>query len=201
MKPSLSEIEQDAFVEIINIGLSKAADALSLMIKERVLIRCIEVMGPIEVFNEMGNDRIKLVTDLRGDVEGSCYFIVTESEAQYLTSKTFGADNASKKFELTELNEGFLLELDNIISAAVITQLSDLLGVNIFGDVPRIESGISQQGIDRMLREFTPLFFKTQFRTEQTTFNPGFYWFLKPNVITEMKNLIDNIAHSKKIKP
>lgn len=200
MNSSLTEIEQDAFVEIINIGLSKAADALSIMIKEQVLIRCIDVMSPTEVFDQLGNDRIKLATNLRGDVEGSCYFIVTESEAQYLTSKTFGTDNESEKFELTELNEGFLLELDNIISAAVITQLSDILGVNIFGDVPRIETGISQQEIDRMLREFTPLFFKTQFRTEQTTFNPGFYWFLKPNVITELKNLIDNGAFSNKSK-
>jgi len=194
---SLNDLEQDGFVEIINIGLSKAADALSMIIKERVLIKCIEVMSPLEVFNEMGNDSIKLVTDLKGDVEGSCYFVISESEADYLTRKTVSANSEPGKFELNELNKGFLLELDNIISAAVITQLADIMKLNVFGDVPRIEPGISQEEMDQMLVKFSPLFFKTQFRTEEATFNPGFYWFLKPSVIADLKGVINNNINSK----
>jgi chemotaxis protein CheY-P-specific phosphatase CheC len=200
MNSTLTEIEQDAFVEIIHIGLSKAADALSLMTKERVLIRCVDMIDPQEVFNEKGSDLIMLVTDLKGDVEGSGYFIVNEEEAKYLTDKIFGLNMDAKKFELSEVHKGLLLELDNIISAAVITQLSDLLGINVYGDVPRIDSGMSKGRVDQLLQEFVPLFFKTKFRIEQTTFNPGFYWFLKPNVIFKLQKLINNIPHSKGIK-
>jgi len=41
--------------------------------------------------------------------------------------------------EEDSLKEAFLLELDNIISASVISALSDALKIEIYGDVPQVK--------------------------------------------------------------
>lgn len=190
MNSTLSTIEQDAFMEVVNIGLSKAADALAVMLNEKVLIKCVEMIRPVQVLEGIDEDHLNIVTNIRGDINGTCCFVFTKNDALYLTSKIIPNGNTNNHFVMNKTNKEFLLELDNIISASVTTQLADLLHINIYGDVPMMEPWNTYKNMDLLLEKYHPLFFKTRFRTEDTTFTPGFYWFLEPIIIENIKNLL-----------
>ena len=186
----LNKIDTDIVKEIINIGLAKAADALAMIINEKVLIKCVQLKSPEEVFSGIDNEHINISTEINGDISGICYFIISKHDAAFLVSKALPGSSPDEPFVIDEMSEGFLLELDNIISAAVTTQLANLLQMNIYGDVPKLNNWDSLENFDELHEKYNPLFFKTEFRMQSVTFNPGFYWFLEPEIMTKLREVI-----------
>jgi len=186
----LNNLETDVIKEIVNIGLAKAADALAMIINEKVLIKCVELKSPGDVFTEIDKDQIYLSTDINGDIRGVCYFIISKHDAAFLVDKALPNSTSDEPFVINEMNEGFLLELDNIISAAVTTQLANLLQMNIFGDVPKLSKWETLTNMDHLYDKFNPLFLKTEFQMESVTFNPRFYWFLEPKIMTKIREIV-----------
>ncbi|MBS1509025.1 MAG: hypothetical protein JSS79_20475 [Bacteroidetes bacterium] len=76
---------------------------------------------------------ILLTTELFGDWSGKSYLFLSERELDLLTQRIPESRNQS-----VSLKEEFVKEVDNIISAAVITKLSNELGVKMYGDVPNL---------------------------------------------------------------
>ena len=89
MKTSLSQVELDITKEIISISLSKAADALSFFIKEKVLIQIqdvkvnVENLAPISKKNNVAKSYL-LTTNILGDVRGKAYLVLNETEVEKL---------------------------------------------------------------------------------------------------------------------
>lgn len=187
----LNNLDTDAIKEIVNIGLAKAADALAMIINEKVLIKCVELKSPGDVFSGIDNDQIYLSTEINGDIKGVCYFIISKHDAAFLVGKALPNSASDEPFVIDEMNEGFLLELDNIISAAVTTQLANLLQMNIFGDVPKLNKWDTLNSRDPLYDKFKPLFLKTEFQIQSVTFSPGFYWFLEPKIMTKIREIVD----------
>jgi len=75
-----------------------------------------------------------MTTNVVGELAGRSFLVLNEEEAQEVFLSTM---------PLSKLDDGIkkelLREIDNILSAAVITQLSNYLGIKIYGDVPKIE--------------------------------------------------------------
>ncbi|MBY0426214.1 MAG: hypothetical protein K2Q22_11300, partial [Cytophagales bacterium] len=92
--------------------------------------------------------------------------------------KTLGASASNQA-----LNEAFLLEIDNIISASVITELSNALNLRIYGDVPKLFKVNSKELIDFMsskIEKHDPssmIFGNTTFQFDkQDSVHPQFIW-------------------------
>ncbi|SKC54327.1 hypothetical protein [Ohtaekwangia koreensis] len=72
-----------------------------------------------------------LTTDIVGDVYGKSYLLLDASEFDALSSGVY-----AKEETMMDIKEEFIKELDNILSASVITKLSNELNLNIYGNIP-----------------------------------------------------------------
>jgi hypothetical protein len=74
--------------------------------------------------------RVLLTTDIFGDLSGKSYLFLSSSDYTLLTHSI-----PNSAFSVN-LREEFLKELDNILSAAVITKISNELNKRMFGNIP-----------------------------------------------------------------
>ncbi len=125
--------------EILQKGYRRAAASFSTMIGSAVRIenKRVDVVSDKKVIGQAINDRdnlILIVTSIIGALKGESYFMLTGNEEQVICEmckKAFGGGTSIK-------NELVLKEIDNIISAAVITEFSNALSLRIYGDVPNL---------------------------------------------------------------
>lgn len=75
-----------------------------------------------------------LSTKLFGDAKGESILILNERERSLISAQNLTISGTSISIGETS----FLLELDNIVSASVITEVSDELDLNIYGGVPSL---------------------------------------------------------------
>ena len=77
-----------------------------------------------------------LITDIIGEVKGKSYLIFNEKDAKAIPELL--VQKMKSLQENPEFAEIILKEVDNMVSAAVITELSNHLDLKIYGDVPQI---------------------------------------------------------------
>ena len=130
-------------------GFSNAARALSQIIQENVYCNSFhharnssETDRLIDTaFIKPGNSQVLVTTEVFGEVSGKSYLLLDEQEFEILTNGITSGNSSH-----TEIKIEFIKELDNILSAAVITKLSNHLGLKMYGNIPRwvgrLESGI-----------------------------------------------------------
>lgn len=138
---SITLNEKKLISEIINRGYIHAANSFSTMIGQKVSIETTEIELCITYdYLKDNSDHIKnltvLQTDIIGQLQGSSYLIFNEDEKVAVSNMSAAAYGSNAKLE----DAIILLEIDNILSAAVITELSNSLKLKIYGDVPKIFS-------------------------------------------------------------
>ena len=93
---------------------------------------------------------------------------------------------------MEEMSDGIMLEVDNIISASVITQFSNLLKVKIHGGVPDLKKVSFEEMEDYISSEVNNelylISFKTSFESSKANFNPEFVWLFDNTFIDCIKN-------------
>ncbi len=90
--------------------------------------------------------RILITTEVFGDVTGKSYLYLSEKDYELLTR--------SIPDRVSNLKEEFAKEVDNILSAAVITKLSNQLNKKMFGDVPVLVGKITSRLEDTIYDDF-----------------------------------------------
>ena len=127
-----------------------------------------------------------LVTQIIGDISGKSFLIFSSDESKEI----FQALKLSISNDA--LKEAFLLEIDNIISASVIAELSNALHLEIYGDVPRLVKIHSVELLDFMRREMSSddpmstIFCNATFQFDsKESVHPQFIWKLS-NKVFEM---------------
>lgn len=120
---------------MMNRGFDRSAMALSAMVK--CPVNCIDskVMASLSDLSlgRKAEAAIVLTTEIIGDLSGKSYLVLTEADRE----KICHAVSPNSKLN-DQLQEALLLEIDNIVSAMVISQIADELEVEGFGDVPQI---------------------------------------------------------------
>lgn len=127
--------------EAFESGFSNATASLSKLIGQKIYFNnfhygtCQLESGYLtnENYENTKGPSILLTTEIFGDWSGKSYLFLSEKELNILTTGIPESKNQS-----ISLKEEFVKEVDNIISAAVITKLSDELGIKMFGDVPNL---------------------------------------------------------------
>ncbi len=72
-----------------------------------------------------------VATDVIGEVCAKSYLLLNSREFDQLSQRVYGTEEA-----LMDFKEEFIKELDNILSASVITKLSNALRLNMYGNIP-----------------------------------------------------------------
>lgn len=195
MAIELSKVELDITKELVNIGLAKAADSLSFFVKSKVMLKGLNLfvkqLSEIDqLSNKKGEQIHMLSTQLKGETEGVCFLILDNTDVKKLMSEAIPTTDLNSEQGI-EMKKAFLLELDNIISAAVVTQFSNILGKKMHGHVPRYEA-IEESKLDNRLRSLIELdshllYFKVNFVTNNNELNPEFIWALDQSFIHGVK--------------
>ena len=131
-----NKILKDAFES----GYSNAARSFSQMMKDKIYFNNFHISSckldaidlPDQVYIKRQNEaKILLTTEIFGDLTGRSYFLLTEREFDLLTSSIPESADPTLNFK-----QEFIKEVDNILTASVITKLANELNQKMYGDVP-----------------------------------------------------------------
>lgn len=197
MKPTITE--REVGMELLNIGLASSADAFSSTIGEKVLINKLK-------FNYRSNSKhfrfpklegkesLVLKSDIKGDIPGISFLVFDALSVDSLGRRALPPSMRDlPDEEIPGMREEMLVELDNILTASVVSQLANYFKTSMYGAVPRkqmmgpveVESLLKREG-----RKFRPnVMVSTQFYTATMPVGPSFIWLFQYEFIDAIKKL------------
>ncbi|MBU6121562.1 chemotaxis protein CheC [Hymenobacter siberiensis] len=173
----MTDLERDIIREILNIGLARAADSFAVIAQERVLLEVpnIDLLMSDDILHRVRDYQTRHVpiqSDIRGDFNGTTLMFFSGQHVQRL-SRVCLRMQTSETLELNELQESLLLEISNIITGALVTQLANILKANIYGAPPVAPKGDIAENLQSLLpdQQLQPLIFSviTQFSDRDNT--------------------------------
>ena len=179
---------ENFLIHVMNAGFEKAATSFSKLINlpvkitntQSILIRHDDNFSCI---SEEQGDLHVLVTHIIGDIVGKSFLFFSQEESQEI----FKALNSSISNQ--SLKEAFLMEIDNIISASVISEISNTFNLEIYGDVPhlnKIHSCDLQEFLAKEISKEDPssmIFSNTTFLFDRKErIHPQFVWKLSSKI-------------------
>ncbi|MBC7920400.1 MAG: hypothetical protein H7Z75_04850 [Ferruginibacter sp.] len=133
--------ESEATRQLINLGYVHAAQSFSAVARQPIAIETthLSISRAVGFLDEHAfqPDRLRvLTTRLIGELPGKSLLVFSESDCQEVYRLCLANHFSSEKSG--ELEEAILLEIDNILAAAVIAQFANALGVKMYGGVPQL---------------------------------------------------------------
>ncbi|GAB3578530.1 hypothetical protein GCM10027345_17610 [Hymenobacter daeguensis] len=177
MDLSMTDLERDIIREILNIGLARAADSFAVIAQERVLLEVpnIDLLVSDDILRkvrEYQSRHVPIQSDIRGDFNGTTLMFFSGQHVQRL-SRVCLRMQTPETLEVNELQESLLLEISNIITGALVTQLANILKANIYGAPPIAPRGDIAENMQNLLpaQQLQPLIFSviTQFSDRDNT--------------------------------
>ena len=196
---NLTSQEIDVAKTIISAGLVKSAESLSFFMNETITLKDFDAEKhlnnpPLELNKKDESNIHLLTTKVIGEMKGICCLIFSEQEADHLRKAALPQEILDSPEMMEEMSDGIMLEVDNIISASVITQFSNLLKVKIHGGVPNLKKVTSKEMEEfisgEVDQELYLISFKTSFESSKANFNPEFVWLFDNTFIDSIKNYI-----------
>lgn len=182
--------------EIITAGLNRAAESLSFFMKEVISFND---LGYYENWHDAAwklapkdDPNIHLlVTEVVGELKGVCCLVFSEKEANQLRSTALPPEISDNPEMMLEMGDAIMLEVDNIISASVITEFSNILKHKIHGGVPRLNK-LNYEALNLFVNNeknkgLYSINFKTQFVTKNGNFTPEFLWLFDQHFVESIK--------------
>jgi len=191
----LTKQEFNLAKDIIDQGLNKAAESLSFFMKESITLKDIDFnISDDQNFpytQSLPEDLHVLTTELRGDLKGKCFLVFTNTEKDELCRVALPSEIFNNSDKLKTMQEPLLLEVDNIISASVITKIANSLNIKIYGDVPGLSIMGSEVFREYFIQQTKPdkliMGLKTEFISSKSHFHPEFLWILEPEFLNCVK--------------
>ncbi|WP_425391451.1 hypothetical protein [Ekhidna sp.] len=198
MIADLNDSEMKVATKLIFDGLSMAKSSMEMILQSPVSIEKIDyVNAELETDRFGGADKdVHLIkTELMGELKGTSHLIFSEKEV----AKMYEACLPEKVVkdtsnESTIMKLGFLTEIDNMVSAAVITEFSNFLGVEIYGNVPSLKILKASELNDFIVKdsnEFESIIhFKAVFKGKELDICPDFIWVFHNKFVDKIKDLV-----------
>jgi chemotaxis protein CheY-P-specific phosphatase CheC len=205
----LNPKELNAARSIINIGLSRAATSLSFFMKEEIRINGLDLRfnkfeNQSDFTCKFGNNIHFLVTEVIGELKGTCCLIFSEEEADHLRTAALPQDIRENVQMMAEMSDAIMLEVDNIISASVITEFSNLLGHKIYGGVPNLKkftvNEMEEFVKQNYEKEMYIINFKSHFVSSKLDFKPDFVWLFDDSFLNSVKEFSASQSNLKKLE-
>lgn len=182
---NITQTELSSARKIVNKGLLKAAESLSFFMKEKISLDELDYSfnkepNPADFTTKKGDNIHLLITEVVGELKGVCCLIFSNEEADKLRYTALSPEITGNPAIMEEMSDGILLEVDNIISASVITQFSNILKHKIHGGVPHLKKlnndQINQYIKGKLEDDMFIVSFNTHFVSENLDFSPQFLW-------------------------
>ena len=143
MELQVSELEKDIIKEILNIGLARAADSFAVIAKDIVLLKVPDLLltDPKDVINQVVKyeaTHVIIQSDIKGDFNGSTLMLFNGDQIERLSQVCLRMEYKFDGSPISDMQESLLLEISNIITGALVTQLANILKANIYGSPPKV---------------------------------------------------------------
>jgi chemotaxis protein CheC len=137
-----ADLERDALTEVFNVGLSRAAKQLSLLLEDSIDIDIpdVRIVGRDDVAEALGIKAIDTVTGvtqrLSGYIHGAALLVFPSEEARTLVKTLIGSVPTLDSEDLRKFEHEAVSEIGNIIISSSVATISDLLSGEIELSVP-----------------------------------------------------------------
>lgn len=144
----LSDIQHDALVEIFNLGVGRAAAAMSRIVNEEVTMSVPEILlrTRAEVSRTLGSDegrRVCAVTqEFRGAFNTEAFLMFPEEKSLEIVRLMVGQSMSLEA--LSEMEQEAMSEIGNIILNACMGTLADVAGAEMHGSLPTYHVGTGE---------------------------------------------------------
>ena len=143
---TLNELELDALAELFNLGVGQAADALSQLAGEAVLLSIprVQLLPKAEVVRQLGADGDRRISAVRQGFHGE---IVTDAVLMFPAEHSLQlvqimVGEVLPLEQLGEMEQEALAEIGNILLNSVVASVGDALGIAFDGSLPEVELGV-----------------------------------------------------------
>ena len=204
----LNENESTLARKILHRGFKEVAQTVSEIVQQEVKIdnidiRLIEGHEPRPYRLMKKGDVHLLTTEIIGDLSGKSFLCFQESEVQTLVKVCL--PTLRQGTATPSLTEAMLLELDNMLSANVVTHISNYLNVQIYGDVPKhtiveaeeVERLIEKDPIQHPEENLEPWFLLANLEfsfVDGEVFRPSFVWKFTNRFLQAIKEHVNETA-------
>ena len=185
--------------KIIFIGMRKATDSMTFFTREKLVIKNLKItVKDVSVMNNFSNNISKepitiLTTELIGQLSGYSYLLFSDNDISKLMELCIPEQHKSMSEKSMQMLDSLLLEIDNIVSASVITQFSNILKVKIHGGVPSLKRLNAGELITYLSENHRSVPFllsiECDFSNNNMSLNPEFIWILYSEFIKAVKNV------------
>ena len=198
MIADLNESELKVATKLIFDGLSMAKASMEQILQSPITIEGIDYVNAELDLNRFGGatKEVHLIkTELMGELKGTSHLIFSEEEVAKLY-KACLPDNIAKddSNESMIMKLGFLTEIDNMVSAAVITEFSNSLGMEIYGNVPSLKvlkaSDLNEFIVSESNEFESIIHFKAVFHGKELDICPDFIWVFHNKFVSKIKDLV-----------
>lgn len=138
----LSDFELDALVEVANIGMSRAATQLSLLLNDEILVSIptARVVESDNFFSALGldhqDDAVCAGQPLSGGLVGYSLLLLPLDQSRTLISSLIGNKPLLDGADMRIFEDEAMTEIANIIISSAITVMADLLKIEIHLGAP-----------------------------------------------------------------
>ena len=170
---------------VLRKSLQKSAESLGMMIKKEVAFEKFEILDSCQGLDKLDDSQeILVTTEIIGDVNGKSYLMLSEEKGNIIYKNVFGSKNPAISMEVV------MKEVDNIVSAAVISVLADNFQVEIFGDVPYFFNTEANKTLELITddcinyeNEEDKFFVKSTLVSNEVNLHMDFYWILSGEIM------------------
>ncbi len=141
----LSELQHDAIIELLNIGMGKAAASLSLMVNEEVKLSIprLELLTRQQAANHLNTQPQQRIVAIKQYFHGSFWgeaLLLFKLENSLELVRILIKDKLPSDL-ITELEADALMEVGNIILSACLSSLANNLTQELSNDLPLFVTG------------------------------------------------------------
>ncbi|MCU0390493.1 MAG: chemotaxis protein CheC [Thermoflexibacter sp.] len=183
--------------KLMNLALANSAESFAQLAKNDIKLQHAEIQfKPIRyVIDEHIHEENMLYTlssAIIGDVPAHSYFVLSYADAANLSRVCLSKSD----YQNNEMREALLTEIANILTASVVTQLSNFFKVKIFGYVPILKKlnpeDIKSLIMSEMDKDDISFYLKTNFITSNLKIQPDFIWTFNHIFIHIIQNMSKN---------
>lgn len=149
----LDLFEEDALRELFNVGIGRAAHALSRMVDDEVhlsipYLAIVSRTNAVTMLQERASNHVAVIRqDFEGAFDGAAFLIFPETSSLELVHSLIGEDSPLES--LTELEQETLLEVGNIILNACLGSFANMMGLEFHFEIPEYFKGECDRVLDR----------------------------------------------------
>jgi len=146
---ALSELQLDALTELVNLGVSRAAGNLAVMVREEVVLTVpkVALMSRVDAIRTLGaRDSRQLVAvhqTFEGEIVGRAFLIFPEENSLDLVRSLVHSELSNE--EIIELEQEALAETGNVILNSCLATIANSLESRLKISLPEVLRGESTQ--------------------------------------------------------